>query len=486
MKRIINGGQEPQTWAESIQAYERGKTYLPWNPADVPPPTYVKQFDVSRKDREMDPVLMRHRNPDIEAKRKIREEERLRTALNNAKSRQLRVEQNYDIVTHSTFLSGKQASELAPRPSRHPDTRTSYDILNHVPKEKAHSVALIYPDGEGPEVLPQKVVTVEGGKKPHSHLRRDVDVLSNRRVHFPAFLEKHEERMVEEKRFLRETAEEKYRRTHDYNIIAGAFYDQDKERKFVNSRDKLLTMQGRAQQYRLPPSIRYGEGNGYNIINQQPKKTVVDMTSASVQDRGLSKRTRGRETYEDNIRQHERAAAASEQRTLNRPSHMRHVEVLRTGHNVISNRDFAGREGKPPPQPRAKPPMPVWDRLKGKHGIPEAAAFGSRPTAENNDGGQRHGDVTGLGQADSRDAGSSSLCGGQSPASPGGARGNDPPSSRREASPPLRERTGDSGGRIHDHGGGGEKNRGVGGRPSVEAAMPSTKPAVPPLNLSRS
>lgn len=75
--------------------------------------------------------------------------------------------------------------------------------------------------------------------------------------------------MVEEKRFLREAAEEKYRRTHDYNIIAGAYFDQNKERNFVTSREKLGTMQGRAQQYRLPPSIRYGEGNGYNIINQQ-------------------------------------------------------------------------------------------------------------------------------------------------------------------------------------------------------------------------
>lgn len=83
------------------------------------------------------------------------------------------------------------------------------------------------------------------------------------------FLEKHEERMVEEKLFLREAADEKYRRTHDYNIIAGAYYDQNKERNFVKSREKLGTMQGRAQQYRLPPSIRYGEGNGYNIINQQ-------------------------------------------------------------------------------------------------------------------------------------------------------------------------------------------------------------------------
>lgn len=218
--------------------------------------------------------------------------------------------------------------------------------------------------------------------------------------------------------------------------------------------------------------------------NKQPKKTVVDVTSASVQDRGLSKRTRGRQTYEDNIRQHERAAAESEQRILNRPSHMRHVEVLRTGHNVISNQDFAGREGKPPPQPRAKPPMPVWDRLKGKHEMPEAAAFGSRPTTESNGGGQQHGDVTGLGQNDSREGSSSSWCGGEAPTSPGGARGNEQPSSRREAPPPLREVGGDNGGRIDDHGG--EKNRGIGGRPSAEAAMPTTKPAVPPLNLSRS
>lgn len=81
--------------------------------------------------------------------------------------------------------------------------------------------------------------------------------------------------MVEEKRFLRDAAEEKYRRTHDYNIIAGAYYDQTKERNFVKSREKLGTMQGRAQQYRLPPSIRYGEGNGYNIINQQVCGTTV-------------------------------------------------------------------------------------------------------------------------------------------------------------------------------------------------------------------
>lgn len=86
------------------------------------------------------------------------------------------------------------------------------------------------------------------------------------------FLEKHEERTVEERRFLQSKAEEKYRLTHDYNPIAGAYYDQSREQHFAQSREKLQALQGRAQQHRLPPSIRYGEGNDYNIINQQVRR----------------------------------------------------------------------------------------------------------------------------------------------------------------------------------------------------------------------
>ncbi|CAM9444739.1 unnamed protein product, partial [Laminaria digitata] len=187
------------------------------------------------------------------------------------------------------------------------------------------------------------------------------------------FLEKHEERVVEEKRFLQSKAEEKYRLTHDYNPIAGAYYDQSREKHFAQSREKLQALQGQAQQHRLPPSIRYGEGNDYNIINQQPKNARAaksESAAAAVADRGLTKRTQGRQLHAENVLRHERSAEVRDQRTLNRPSHMRHVEILRTGHDVISNRVFTGREGKPPREPRARPPVPVWDRLAR----PEAAA----------------------------------------------------------------------------------------------------------------
>lgn len=49
------------------QAYHHGKTHLAWDSSEVAPPTFSKHYDVTRKDRDMDPILMRHRwnNPNV-------------------------------------------------------------------------------------------------------------------------------------------------------------------------------------------------------------------------------------------------------------------------------------------------------------------------------------------------------------------------------------------------------------------------------------
>lgn len=83
------------------------------------------------------------------------------------------------------------------------------------------------------------------------------------------FLENHDERVLEEQRLRREQAAATYSRTHDYNPIAGRYYDDEKERRFIDTRERLEALQGQAQQHRLPPSIRYGEGNEYDIINKK-------------------------------------------------------------------------------------------------------------------------------------------------------------------------------------------------------------------------
>ncbi len=198
---------------------------------------------------------------------------------------------------------------------------------------------------------------------------------------------------------------------------------------------------------------------------------------SSVADRGLFKRTRGRQAHEENIRQHERTAALNEQRTLNRPSHMRHVEVLRTGHDVISNRVFTGRDGKPPPQPRAKAPLPVWDRLAGQRresseatagreagrGLDEkstgARAIGSSGRGRSRDGGGRDSGIDTCGSA---------------------GRGEEDSSGDRENENILQHRT-----PAGEGNGVGEKNGAdVARSKTATNVASSSKPAVPPLDLS--
>lgn len=68
---------------------------------------------------------------------------------------------------------------------------------------------------------------------------------------------------------MRELAAEKYRQTHDYDPVAGRYYDNEKELNFVRTREELESLQGQAQRNRLPPSVRYGEGNEYDIISKE-------------------------------------------------------------------------------------------------------------------------------------------------------------------------------------------------------------------------
>lgn len=51
------------------------------------------------------------RDPVVEARRKEHEESHLRAALNTAKSRQIRKEQNYDIVNHTSHAAANGVSQ---------------------------------------------------------------------------------------------------------------------------------------------------------------------------------------------------------------------------------------------------------------------------------------------------------------------------------------------------------------------------------------
>lgn len=194
-------------------------------------------------------------------------------------------------------------------------------------------------------------------------------------------------------------------------------------------------------------------------------------------DRGLTKRSRGRQAHEENVRQHERQHERAEQRILNRPSHMRHVEVLRTGHDVISNQVFTGRQGRPPAKPRARPPAPVWDRLSG----PEVSSWlGSQGVAEKastHRGGEEHSQDDN--KCDNHGGGGG---GGDHQGGLGGAENSG--SGSRGRGNEANDVVVGSGRRLERDSGVNEAPSGGRERGKTGAAAKSSKQIVPPLDLS--
>lgn len=200
-------------------------------------------------------------------------------------------------------------------------------------------------------------------------------------------------------------------------------------------------------------------------------------------NRGLNKRARGRELHEKHIQQHQQVATVSEDRALNRPSHQRHAERLRAGHDVISNHDFSGRDGRPPPLPRAQPPVSVWERLASQ-GTGEGVGAG----AETEAGKQGTGRVQDLASGGTADRVARSSI--DSDTRGGGAGGTEGSGSERGSGVTKSGQQrggvdGRSGGRSAsggDRGSNGQGDEGKGGREMVATAK---QYIVPPLDLSR-
>lgn len=75
-----------------------------------------------------------------------------------------------------------------------------------------------------------RAIILDGGKVPYSHYKREFDLINNR------YIKNHEERLEKDAAILREEAQMRYWRTHDYNPIEGTYYNLGKEHAFQQKR----------------------------------------------------------------------------------------------------------------------------------------------------------------------------------------------------------------------------------------------------------
>lgn len=181
--------------------------------------------------------------------------------------------------------------------------------------------------------------------------QRDFNVVSNE------YVSNHATRRLEDFDKLKSHLLEKYWDTHDYDMIKGRYYSPQKERQYKEQAATLTRAHGMAQEERLPPSIKYADGNSYNILTHEcddEERLKVTMTMANRSMNRMKKMEKEAIMVEEcNMR-----ASVQEKLKMNKISFKHWENHMDRGFNFITNEPVSN-----PPAPLPSRPATMWARL---------------------------------------------------------------------------------------------------------------------------
>ncbi|RHZ24896.1 hypothetical protein DYB31_011595 [Aphanomyces astaci] len=166
-------------------------------------------------------------------------------ALVDAKVKQSRYVQKFNLINHHSAEVEPVESALRP-----PNTRAPYNIVNHRQLD-VPPVHVAPPDSLGKKMVDSQ------------HLGRPFSVISNK------YHTNHESRSAADAVRLQDMARTKFNKTHDFNPLLVRYYDETKETAFVAARTVQNQMHGVDRDEKLPHGEQFSAGKLYNIVNHK-------------------------------------------------------------------------------------------------------------------------------------------------------------------------------------------------------------------------
>lgn len=223
-----------ESWGEMIREIEMSRKLLPWqrpgHEVEVPPVVRVRQSDVKLKEREVDPVLMRFRDPERE---KAHQEKRLLTSINLRKAPHA-TDSMFSLLSHTS-----KSPVFMPKEDRN---GSKYHILSKLPLEDHKEIPTLYDE----TAMISKIKALQNKVRSKPKTQRRYDILTN------MFIEDHEATSANESERLQRRLEEAYWRTHRYNLIQCRDYDPSSEDQFQRSQKALEDSRRERRMARLP------------------------------------------------------------------------------------------------------------------------------------------------------------------------------------------------------------------------------------------
>lgn len=149
--------------------------------------------------------------------------------------------------------------------------------------------------------------------------------------------------MLADEQISKTEAASKYWKTHNFDPVRCTFYDEEKEKKFLEDRDAAALIHGKDQVKKLPITVQ-NEGLMFNPINMK----IEDEKRLYERDlREKNKKARYEVRYD--VEELNRKASMAEQdrqelMSINKISGQRFREELKRGHHILSNDPLDGKD----------------------------------------------------------------------------------------------------------------------------------------------
>ena len=331
-----------QTWGATLQSYQAERGMASWDKLGQAHPPKDHRVTHYEKRSKFNPLLQRHYDPALE--RHARDST---AALTSCKLAAAHGKQPaFDIVTHK-FRDGKHPAEKPPH-NKPPDSRTSWNIINHQAKDGSGPVRKGAPGG------------ANGGLLPASWKRREFDIVSNK------YNSDHKGRTLRDRTEAKHGAQKLFWETHDFDPLLGRYYDDGKEADFVKQRAVLSQIAGQGSVARLPPAVQYCEGAAYDIVSHAVRDGGKLAVASGVGNRAIA--SKKGPSVEAELRQR---SAKRDDRDKSRAL-ARFAKTIdfcereggrHHGYDVLTHESHVGRLAKPMATTRIKKPDGPWQQL---------------------------------------------------------------------------------------------------------------------------
>eukprot|EP01039_Chlorochromonas_danica_P010491 gene10492-11621_t len=333
---------EPSSWSELVKQVDRDRKQLPWDPQATKPVERVSIYHRKRAERELDPIAMQFRDPHRETSYQETKDSQLQKKAEDVHRKR---EESFNIINHAG--GGIRRADLISRDLR--PGRSCHPISN-----------LLVPDHQEAPLLYDEDYYLTHFK-PHNNSNRDsltrgrkdrdFSIISNQ------YYQNHQQHRQEDFNKLKEHLLEKYWNSHDYDMIKGRYYSPEKERQYQQQEKTLRLVHGRAQEERLPPAMKFSDGNSYNILthaSNDEERLQVTMTMANRSLNRMNKLEKERRLVEEANQRSE----LDEQKRKNKISFKHWENQIDRGYNFITNEVVTN-----PPVPSPARPVTMWARL---------------------------------------------------------------------------------------------------------------------------